>query len=230
MVEQFLAAESISAKASLVRDSARVAPLMADWYRRHPRQLNAATAQVDTSGTGFYPNDREHTVTSVRVAFPAAEDQVFLVEHSPAGDRIEWESSVGYNASPDQLAASGQDGHSKTVRAMGCLDDYFNFSYSDRSTHLCVRLHDPASRELLGYGYIPLDSAHAESIAAYLSGGSQEELRPLMVEVRPRDDTGKTHQMEIVRMIETGWRSDQLAATSPEPPRIDLSQFNQRPQ
>jgi hypothetical protein len=180
---------------------------MAEWYQRHSQLPKTGWPEIEASEAGFYAGGGDLPVTGVRVTATGGLEQFFAVEHGPDGDRIEWESSVGYNPDLAGLISNGNGGRSQTVRVLGCLDNYYNFTYGDPGVHLCVRLHDPSTREVLGYGYIPMHSADAESIASYLDGAFQDELRPLMIDVHPGVDSPKTHQVEIVRMVEAGWRS-----------------------
>jgi hypothetical protein len=215
IVEQFLAAESIEGRTGLVRDSQRVAPLMTDWYQRHPEQLKTGGAEMEVSPVALYPGSGDQWVSGVHIAAADGSwEQIFTVEHDRDGDRIEWESSVGYNPDLSELISGGAE-EPRTIRVEGCLDNYYNFQYANAETHLCVRLHDPATLKLLGYGYIAVDREDAESIASYLDGAGQDELRPLMIEVRPGSDTSRTHQVEIVRMVEAGWRNDRVMAGIP---------------
>jgi hypothetical protein len=222
LVEKFFAAESMNARVPLVRDSIRVAPLMTDWYRRHPEQLKNGVQEIEALGVGFRPDRGEKPVTNVRVTTTGGGEQLFSVEHGPEGDRIEWESSVCYNPDLAGLLSGGSNGKIQTLRVLACFGDYFNYKYCDSSTHLCVKLHDPATLEFLGYGYLPMDRGDAESIAAYLNGANEDDLRPLMLDFRSSPDARKTHQVEIVRMVETGWRYDPMVAGGTGGKLIDL--------
>jgi hypothetical protein len=208
LVEKFLAADTVAAKAAFVRDPARVAPLMDDWYGRNPDLLQPSGGEIDVSGAGFYSQDVEHPISNVRVNTPGQSERVLIVEHAPDGDRIEWESSVGYNADLAGLFSGAAESPARVLRVIACFDDYFNFGYSDPGSHFCVRLHDPATREWLGYGYVPLDRADASTIASRLDGASPDDLRPLTVELRRSEATSETRQVEIVRMVDPDWRTD----------------------
>jgi hypothetical protein len=212
VVEQFLAGETVAARAAYVRDSERVAPLMADWYRRHPGLLRPGRTGIEVSGAGFYSAKLDHPKSDVRVTIPGRADQIFTVEHLPGGDRIEWESSVGYNTDLAGLFSAKDGQRPQIVRVAACLDDYYNFEYPDSGAHFCVRLHDPETLERIGYGYVPTNRADAGLIAASLAGSGPDELRPMMVEVRPAEHTAQTRQVEIVSMLESGWRSNLVAA------------------
>lgn len=212
LVEQFLAADSIAGKAALVRDSQRVAPLMADWYGRHPGGGRVKPVAIEVSGVGFYANGFDYPVTDVRVEMSNGATAGYTVEHLPGGDCIEWESSVGYNADIDCLLESGGGADPQTMRVMATLDDYYNFNFPDSGTHLCVRLHDPATLEVIGYGYAAEGEASG-AIAAQLLGSSGDHLCPLTIEVRPSRDVAKTKQMEILRMLEPGWRTVERIAS-----------------
>ena len=212
VVEKFLAAETIAAKASFVRDPQRVTPLMTDWYGRFPGQARIKPESVAISGAGFYSDGLQYPVSDVCVETAEGAEEFFSVEHYPDGDLIEWESSVGYNADFASLIARAADTGPQVIRVMATLDDYYNFNFTDPNTHLCVRLHDPSTLDLLGYGYIPANVEAAGALASQLAGSSIEDLRPLMIEVQPTVDAAKSRQVSILRMVEAGWRTSEMAA------------------
>jgi hypothetical protein len=219
LVEQFLAADSVREKAAFVRDGRRVAPLMEDWYNRRPGGRSLTPVAIDVSGTGFYAHGLEYPVTDVHVQLADGADVTFAVEHLPEGDRIEWESSVGYNADISSLLHTGAEAGRQTMRVMASLDDYYNFNFQDSASHVCVRLHDPATLEVIGYGYAPQSGAGGD-IAAQFSGTGARLLCPLTIEVEPMPDVAKTRQMEIIRMLEPGWRTDESSSRIASATRI----------
>lgn len=204
VVEQFLAAENISAKSAYVRDPERVTTLMSDWYQRHPGAGAVKPQAIEVSGAGFYSGDERHPVTDVRVDLPGGESTYYTVEHLPTGDRIEWESSVGYSADFADIMARGAGAGPQPVRVMAAIDDYYNFAFANPATHVCLRLHDPSSLEFLGYGYVPVDQAG--SFLAVLEGSSVEDLRPLTLEVQPAEQDASRRQVLVRKLLQNGWR------------------------
>jgi hypothetical protein len=205
VVEQFLTAENIGAKSAFVREPDRVAALMNDWYQRHDGGGAVIPRAIEVSGAGFYSGEQSHPVTDVRVDLPGGETAYYTVEHLPQGDRIEWESSVGYTADFGEILARGHGAGPQPVRVMATLDDYYNFAFTDPDTHLCLRLHDPGTLEFMGYGYVPADQAGP--FVAYLEGSSIEDLRPLTLEVQPADQEASRRQVLVRRLIQNGWRT-----------------------
>jgi len=207
VVEQFLAAENVRDKAAFVRDPARVAPLMSDWYRRHSGGTPVRPRAIEVSGTGFYAGPDDYPASEVQVNLPGGESAYFRVEHTPSGDCIEWESSVGYSAHFPTILERGPTAGPQPVRVLAALDDYYNFSFASQATHICVRLHDPATLNLLGFGYLPATDAHALPLVEFLAGSSVDDLRPLMLEVQAVENARQNRQVTITRMIQTGWRT-----------------------
>lgn len=214
VVENFMAAGSVEAKSGYVRDPGRVAPLMADWYQRHPNQIRPEKAKIEVSGAGFYAGNVDHPVTDVRVASADGQEQIFTVEHGPDGDRIEWESSVGYTVDLKQLMTGKSGDDARVVRVVAALDDYYNFDYQNPEGHVCVRIHDPETLELVGYGYLPAKSPDVQSMVSHLAGSSVQDLRPLMIEVKPGSGTARTRQVAITKMVEAGWRNSGAMAAN----------------
>ena len=216
VVEQFLAADNVEAKSAYVRDPGRVKSLMADWYQRRPGEAKQTARAVDVSGAGFYAGNLNHPVSDVRVELPDGKTTLYTVEHLPEGDRIEWETSVGYTADFASLIKRGPSAGKQPMRVLAALDDYYNYSFSDPSSHVCIRLHDPATLEFLGYGYVPATIDLAGPIAAQLAGSSIEDLRPLTIEVQPVKDAAESRQVEITRLLQSGWRTGDGVAAAPE--------------
>jgi hypothetical protein len=208
LIEQFLAAENVAAKSVFVRDPARVAPLMSDWYRRRSGGSPVRARAIEVSGTGYYSGDAtSHPVSDVHVELPGGETAAFTVEHLPEGDCIEWETSVGYSTNFPTILERGPGASPQPIRAMAALDDYYNFSYTDPDSHLCVRLHDPATMELLGFGYVPVTDEIAPALVDALAGSDRGDLRPLMLEVQAAENARQSRQVAITRMIQSGWRT-----------------------
>lgn len=205
-VELFLAAESKS-KASFVREPERVAPLMADWYQRHPGGAPVIPSAVEVSGAGFFSDGASHPVTDVRVELPDGKTTYYTVEHQPDGDRIEWETSVGYSADFDTILSRGPAAGPQPVRVLAAFDDYYNFAFTDPEKHLCLRLHDPATLEFLGYAYLPATEDVALPALTALDGSSVDDLRPVQLEVQAVEQGLRTRQVEVTRFIPTGWRN-----------------------
>jgi len=205
-VEQFLAAESGS-KASFVREPERVAPLMADWYQRRQSGAPVIPRAIEAGGAGFFSGESSHPVTDVRVELPDGKTAYYTVEHRPDGDRIEWEASVGYSADFDTILSRGPAAGPQPVRALAAFDDYYNFAFNDPEKHLCLRLHDPATLEFLGYAYLPAREDVALPALAALDGSSVDDLRPVQLEVQAVENGAQSRQVEVKHFIPTGWRN-----------------------
>ena len=210
-VREYLGADGIHAKAKFVREPERVIPLMHDYFSRHQGSTPIAWKSVDADGTGFYSDEElEHPFTNVKVETTSGENLVFTVEHTSEGPRIEWESSLGY--SPQEwpvVLASGE--HSAPMRVLAALDDYYNFDFTDDATQLCVRLQDPDTNELLGYGYMDRKQAAAAHLQGLLEEASPESPRPITIAVAPTDKSISTKQVRIVKVVSDGWRTDSAA-------------------
>ena len=209
VVEQFLAAPTPAAKASLVADADRTAPLMADWYARRPGGGPQPEAAVTHCSQGFYANPGVSVaVSEVTVETPDSPNITYLVEHRPEGPRIAWPESVGYSP-VDWPALLRQPPGSSAVplRVLACRDDYYNYSFAGEQDFCCLRLHDPRTLELLGFGYVPRTPFIANILAATLPDASEVALRPVIVAVRPRPDSPTTGQVEIIGPVTPGWKT-----------------------
>ncbi len=214
LVKKFLAAPTVEAKARWVANAADTAPLMADWYARRPGGGTQAEATVTASTQGFSSTPGDATALSeVTVEAPGAPEITYLVEHHKDGPRIAWPESVGYSSVEwKDLLHQSKGQRPVPLRVLACRDDYWNYSFARERDFCCVRLHDPQTLALLGFGYFPRSQLTAPSVAV-LPHASETTLRPVMVSVVPRKDSPSTGQVEIVGPVIPGWRAAEIEDT-----------------
>ncbi|MEM7146110.1 MAG: hypothetical protein AAF591_13310, partial [Verrucomicrobiota bacterium] len=221
IVRGFLVAPDIDVKASYVRSADRVLPMMEGYYQARPEEVSAEFLTI-TSGTPGYhiSSDYHHVATDVSVQFKDFGEVIYRVEHLPEGDMIEWESSVGYNpvAFARALEAGMKLDRPQTFRVLAVADDYFNYDFADSSKYLCVRLIDPKDDGTTAYGYVDRSTLDAREIDFLLSQNRGRGPRPMMLELRFDNRTGKTRQVEITRLVERSWRSN--GEESMEPAKV----------
>jgi DNA-directed RNA polymerase subunit RPC12/RpoP len=211
VVRGFLAAPAIDVKASYVRASDRVLPIMREYYEARPQEVSADFLAISVGTPSYHlSNDYHHVATDVAVQFADYGEVIFRVEHLVEGDLIEWESSVGYNpiAFARALSAGTKLDGLQTFRVLASADDYFNYGFSDPSKYLCVRLTDPKEEEASAFGYVDKSTLDAREIDFLLNQSPGQAPRPIMLELRFSNDTGKTRQVEITRLVHRSWRSD----------------------
>ena len=212
-VEQFLAAGSPVTRAAMVKDAARVTPLMERYYGEKEQPLKLGADKMEVSATGFPAADGAPPFTNVEAQLPGGRNVVFTVEHTATGDLIDWESSVGYSPDDVRAAVTTADGQPKTIRVLASIDDYYNFSYSDNSRWICLRLEDQASGELLGYGYMDQNGNLAGDVLDVLASTNGEPAA-LVVTIKCAAQNAGSPQMEITQFLPPG-TDGHLAESTP---------------
>ena len=208
VVTKFLAADGWQGKATFVRDAARVRPLMKDYYERNGGDAPTATAEVTSTAPGFYATDQlPQPVSNVSATLSDGRSITFRVEHLVEGAKVEWESSVAYSpASWDQILNSTPEEAGQLLRVSACLDNYYNYSFSDDREFLCLQLQDPITGIPLGNGYVPRHSEDGARLHLFLQGSTKRQPEQVTLEVRPATNASKTRQVEIVRFVKGGFR------------------------
>ena len=208
VVQKFLAASTPEAKAAWVTDPDRTVPRMADWYARHAGGGAQSEAVIGPSSQGFYatPGDRM-AVSEVPVEIEGSAPLTYLVEHRPEGPRIAWAESVGYSPM-EWKRLVGQFCREEPVRLrlLACRDDYYNFAFAAGGEFSCIRLHDPQTMELLGFGYVRRTAEMDQTLEISLPPAEAVALRPVTVDVLPCPDSATTQQVEIIGPVIPGWK------------------------
>ena len=210
VVKAFLAAPTPETKARWVLDPAASVGKLASWYATRPSAHAAAEAlaEVGEVQQGFYarPGDSK-VVSEVPVTTDDGLTVTYLVEHHEDGPKIAWAESVGFSPVPWEKVLTSPPGDTPaTLRVLACRDDYYNYAFQDESRFCCIRLHDPRTREILGYAYAERRVVIEQSLQVHLPPARSGQLQPVMVSVRPTPLSAGTHQVELVGPVTPGWQ------------------------
>lgn len=166
-------ATSIGVMMPLVRDPARVRPLMEKYYGKNPiplvqlRSIRSLTPLTIGSSAKFW-------AASVNQSGDIVKN--ILIEVNDAGQPlIDWETYVCYQPMPwDDYVAQRPAGVSLDFRVVAKPDSLFSHEFNSASEWLCFQLNVPGSMEFL-YGYARADSEVAAELANVINqnGGSE---------------------------------------------------------
>jgi hypothetical protein len=208
-VEKFLGARGPVEKSAFVSDGARVARLMKQAFQESGEPHECHSMEVISSGLAP-AKGANHFVTNLKATLPGGEIRDFIVEHLPHGDLIEWEASTGYNAHPWQdIAKRASEAGSEVaqIRALVRPDNYFNYRFGSEEDYYCLRLEDPTSGDLLGFGYASHQEAETLGLLAATMRADSENPERLTLEITFDEATAETGQARIVGLTQQGWRA-----------------------
>lgn len=221
IVSKYLATAGWEGKSKFVRETERVAPLMKDYFSSGNAAAPITPKKVSASAPSYYQGEQLKQRRSTVVAEWADGNVArFVVEYLPEGPKIEWESSVAY--SPNKWkdivnAPADPKAPGKLIRVSAKLAKYWNRPFDSDKDYVSVALEDPVTGDSLGNGYIPRRSEDGVRLRTYLYGGNKPD--PVMLEIRPVENSSKDRVVEITRFIKGGFRQ-------PEPEGEILSVSN----
>jgi len=212
LVQRYLAAPTLLAKAAYVRDPQRVAPLMASLAAREPERMSPVTGvDVKAAGLSHYADPANPVpVTPVVARLADGTSRTFFVEHSAEGDAIEWESSTGYSEPFQRVrAARGQAaGLAQALwRVEAAPDDYFNRSFADADGLICLKLTRPDRPDEVFWAYAPKDGEVGETLRRIWNEAPREFAQRLTITVEAGPSADVTRQVRLAAIHHPGWRT-----------------------
>jgi hypothetical protein len=213
LVEKYLAAATVESKAAVVRDPQRVAPLMQALASRHPESMvSTVAAQVKAAGLTHYQDPANPVpVTPVVAQMPDGSSRTFLVEHSSAGDCIEWESSIGYSEpleSPRRTRGKTLSSQTQAVwRVEAVPDDYFNRAFADEQNLICLKLARADRPQEMYWAYAAKDSEAGFALRQVWNQAPHDFAQRLTVTVEAGPASAKTRQVRLAAVHHAGWRT-----------------------
>jgi hypothetical protein len=132
----------------------------------------------------------------------------YVVFHTREGYRVDWEASLGYNATKLSVFVAKREAETVACRVTCALDSYHNYEYRDtKSSHYSLRLK--ADKTWI-HGYVVRDSPTGERIARLLGDGEPHALMLELCHIGPYGESLKESDshgsvVAITDLISESW-------------------------
>ncbi len=204
VIEKFLSADTVEARAAWVRHPEATRPRMEAWHA-DGRPLRPLTLEK------FLPRANESTVDGSSFIIRSVEIKgqgvkAIAVEETPEGLRVDWESFAFWADPPwaEFLATTPET--AADYRVSVAPDDYFNHAYADSEKFFCFKLIDPENQEHV-WGYCPLDSEIGQALNSLVRRYRRAGTRRPKAILRLRfEEAGRNHKQVLIEsVVQDGW-------------------------
>ncbi len=202
VIEHYLAATSVEDKVYYARRARVVRPLMERYYQSQP--LQAVTPKAVKIVGKMDDLNRNHPL--YLAAAVIAKDHVIplILEEREGCYRVDWESQVGYSPMPIDKFLVKPFGQRMWFRLYATVSDYYNYTYSDAKSYLCIKLDFPGRLEPC-YGYLSYDHPQYQAIRSQL--GTRKRV-PMILNLECEEGRG-TNQLLVSSFEQARWFVDQ---------------------
>ena len=215
-VRSFLEAESIGEKLQWVRHPLQTRPRMVEYLLREPEPWQLDTFRKKTTATSM--DGTEFLLFDVQLAHGIT--RTAALELTPSGALLDWESFVLYEEVPWQDYIAERPSRAHVFRVHCAEDDYYNFSFGNEETHMCLRIDSPTRNQQI-YGYVVRNSEPARSIQRLLkrSVESGNEWTKLTLQLRFVPESG-AQQVAVEALVSEFWVFDMDREAKPANPFV----------
>lgn len=200
-LKQYLAADTLEKILPVVRDPARVKPLIEETWAQHP----PVPLKFDRMPI-FQPRDLNgKPFWAVQVEVVGGPPQILMLEQTGETEvKVDWESHVFYQPMPwDRFAVERPTGQSFEFRVMVEAHTHYSHEFSDSGKWRCFRLTARNSTEHV-FGYVPAGSELMQMLDFYC-GQSPGKVAPLILKLRVPEQSSSPRGVVIEGVTETGW-------------------------
>jgi hypothetical protein len=203
VVKNFLLADGVDAKLAYVRFPEKVLPLMRSWYASHfAGPVESTRDDVAISLTKWiYVEDMKFIVVTMQL-LPSLEYKFFPVQSSPLGLKLDWETSVGWQAMTVDEFRKGRPTSPQPFRVHVGPGDYYNGPYQDETQWLCCDLTYPGDDSFHLFGYVERASEAGAVLAKHFS---QDESISAILAIHYRREGSDPNQVTIHSIISKEW-------------------------
>lgn len=198
VVRKFLEAADWRARALLVRNRLRAAPLMSIYYEKNADGPLAYDSLVEAAETSSHYT--EHTVV-----FEGGGRRLATVEHLAVGPRVDWESFVGAGEMAWSDFLAKKTSKPTLFRVIVSPAGHFENQFGDPSSLKCYSLRvisEPGAKVV--YGYADKSSTMAHEID-YLLQESEDATVPLILRLKFPPDAPVDFQVWVHQLVQAGW-------------------------
>lgn len=172
LMQRYLQARSWREKLPLVRDAARLEPMMRNFYEEQ-KHADPVVDRLEGVQQFLF-----HGVEMLKLDYAARSVSGKLeaaLLRDPAGAlKLDWESYVGYSDMAWSACRKARPTEPKVFRAFASVGDYWNYEFQDESRYLSVRLVSPDELETL-HGFCERDSGVGRELSSVLSRSAQQQ-------------------------------------------------------
>ena len=193
-LSSFWAAVTWREKAAYVRDAARVAPLMKDYYETRHRTEPKAGKFQSASAYVAAPFEILHVVYESPEGDRPLE--LALVRDADGTYKLDWESYTGSGQLAWDVLQKERPTTPVLMRAYAVQEEHFEFEFKDATRFACLKLVSKDFEHVL-YAYTEKESDLATEIEASAPAGS---LHPLTVRIAypPNAQSGNCVRLEAI--------------------------------
>lgn len=179
----FLGAESIEERAEFVRHPSRVIPLMEDYYAREEFRTFEFQELLTMNSVSLDMLSFMAVVAETK----GGTDPPVLLEDTPNGILVDWESFICYQPiSPEEFAAK-RPSEPISMRVYGTVDNFYVYQFSDETKYGCVRLEFRDSDVVL-FGYVERGSVVEQKFNQIMGGERRSIQQPFILRLRFPED------------------------------------------
>ncbi|YCM46141.1 hypothetical protein V2O64_08930 [Verrucomicrobiaceae bacterium 227] len=201
IVTQFFASESVEELSKYVRDVDRVLPFMKDYYQRNPLKAfkYKETLEYHVVSLENFP------FMALNVELENGDTKPLLVEDSPEGLKIDWESFVCYQPVDIEEFIKERVVEPVDLRVYVQRDQFYAYDFADESRYSSYQLTFRGS-DLDLFGYVERGTKLEEEFRKLFPPGSSTSVRnPLILRVSFLPGTRASRSVKIHELRSKLW-------------------------
>lgn len=180
LVSDFLGATTIKERLPHIRHAKRVEPLMQEHYSRKKFETFKFEETIEYNVLSL----GNHPFIALKVRIDGNKERSILVEDTPEGMLIDWESYVCYQPVTFAQLLKARPTEPVSLRLYVQQDNYYTYEFDDESKYLCFKLESRGEKESL-FGYVErgglLETKFRKLFPAGMVNGA---IYPLILKVR----------------------------------------------
>lgn len=199
VMDAFLQADSVETKLANIRNPARVAALLRDYYATHDLVIDGIESLI------LLARQRRHGMEYfvAKVLTTRGREEHFILFRDSSGTfMVDWETFVGYNPVSWNDLMTKHPAQPLLLRAYARKGQYYNYAFQDHRRYHCVELEEPNGDAVL-FGYVSPDTENGMALIRGVTEASRDI--PIMVEVSYPETPASGNQVSITRVLRFSW-------------------------
>jgi len=201
VVSSFLAAETVEGRAKYMRDVGRVLPLMKDFYQRNPLE----TFKFDETLEYHIVSLENFAFVALKVSVVGGGAKPLLIEDSPEGWKVDWESFVCYQPIEVERFAEERIVEPVALRAYVQKDQFYAYDFADEAKFACYNLTFRGSDVDL-FGYVERGTKLEEEFRKLFPANASSDIKnPLILSVSFIPGSRAPRSVKINELLSRLW-------------------------